>query len=229
MAAAASSHSGSQFVNQRKATSARLLIPIVLCVAGMLCLGIDLPVAAFFKNGKPWSFLREMLDNAEPFGHGVGVTYILLTVFVLDASRRNWMLALLGGSLGAGLTADTIKLLVARTRPRKLDLMQETVWQTFGDLLPLVNVASGDSHSFPSAHTATATGLAVVLGTMYPRGRVLFFCLAGLTGLQRIACSAHFPSDVCIGAAVGWMVGHGVLALRRRIRREELERAESGV
>ncbi len=229
MATAAPSHSVSQLADQRKGTPSRLLVPIALCLLGVLCLGIDLPVATFFKTGKPWSFLREILDNAEPFGHGVGVAYILLAVYVLDASRRNWILALLGGALGAGLTADVIKLLIARTRPRRLDLMQATVWQTFGDLLPFANGAGGDSHSFPSAHTATATGLAVVLGTIYPRGRVLFFCLAALTGLQRISCSAHFPSDVCVGAAVGWMVGHGVLALRRRIRGEDPVVADGGL
>lgn len=206
-----------------------LAVPLTLCALGALCLTVDIPVAAFFRSGKPLKFLRELLDNAEPFGHGLGVALIVLAVFVLDVSRRSWAPALLAGSLGAGLAADTIKLLITRTRPRNLDLSLSTVWDTFGGWLPLVNGLTGDSHSFPSAHTATATGFAVVLATMYPHGRGLFFFLAALTGLQRIQASAHFPSDVCAGAAVGWLAGHGVLELRRQIRGEDPAVADGGL
>ena len=32
--------------------------------------------------------------------------------------------------------------------------------------------------------------------------------MAGIVGLQRIATSSHFASDVLAGAFVGWIVGH---------------------
>ena len=55
---------------------------------------------------------------------------------------------------------------------------------------------------FPSAHAATAVGLAIALGVLYPRGRWLFIAFAFLAGLQRIEAQAHFASDVLAGAAV---------------------------
>ncbi len=64
---------------------------------------------------------------------------------------------------------------------------------------------SGQSglQGFPSAHTATAAGFAAALIWLYPQGRLLFTVLAVLVGCQRIVSGAHFPSDVCFGAAAG--------------------------
>jgi membrane-associated phospholipid phosphatase len=204
-----------------------LSVPIGLALLGCVCLAIDVPVAAYFQSGAEHKLLRELFENAEPFGHGMGVALIVLAVFVLDASRRNWTGALLLGSLGSGLIANLVKLLVTRTRPRNLDLAESTVWETFGPWFPLAGAVGGDSHSFPSAHTATATGLAVVLTAMYPQGRWLFFGLATLTGLQRIESSAHFPSDVCFGAVAGWVTGWGVLELRRRANQRRHKKGQT--
>jgi undecaprenyl-diphosphatase len=57
--------------------------------------------------------------------------------------------------------------------------------------------------SFPSAHTATATGLAIACAKLYPRASWFFVLLVCLCGLQRLESSAHFLSDVLAGAALG--------------------------
>lgn len=193
-----------------------LTVPLGLCTLGALCFSIDVPVAQHFLTGHTPKLLKEILDNAEPFGHACGVGLILVAMFLLDPARRTWIPACLVGAIGGGLSADLIKTLISRTRPRNLEASLTTVWDTFGPLLPLVNRTAGDTHSFPSAHTATATGLAVVLAAMYPQARWFFFCCAALTGLHRVQSSAHFPSDVCFGAAAGWLVGQTALVLHRR-------------
>jgi len=192
------------------------LIPVTLCLAGAACFAIDMPVAAFFHAKQYPKILREISENAEFFGHAIGVAFIVITIAVLDKPRRNWIGTLLAGAYGGGLTADVLKLLVVRTRPRNLDLSSGTVWDTFGPVLSFVKMTKGDSHSFPSAHTGTAVGFAVVLAAMYPQGRWMFFIYAALVGLHRVECGAHFPSDVCVGAAVGWIVGQGALKLREK-------------
>ncbi|NBV44480.1 MAG: phosphatase PAP2 family protein [Planctomycetia bacterium] len=48
-----------------------------------------------------------------------------------------------------------------------------------------------------------AAGLAAALSHRYPRGAVLFVAFATLAALQRVSSSAHYPSDICFGAAVG--------------------------
>jgi membrane-associated phospholipid phosphatase len=195
-----------------------LTVPLAMCALGVLCFAIDIPVAAYFQSKALPKIFREILDVSETFGHAAGVILIIIALAVVDRIGRPRVGLLLAGSLGGGLMADLIKLFILRTRPRNLDLAQTTVWETFGPWLAFVIRTDGDSHSFPSAHTATAFGFAVVLSAIYPRGRRLFFIFACLTGLHRMECSAHFASDVCFGAAVGWVFGNFVLHLATKRR-----------
>jgi membrane-associated phospholipid phosphatase len=109
------------------------------------------------------------------------------------------------------LTADVIKLFIARTRPLATH-QTASVADTFVLALPLLNsgaLKDGYGHhvqSFPSAHAATAVGLAIALSTFYPRGRWLFAVFAALAMLQRLGAQAHYLSDVLAGAAVAFVV-----------------------
>jgi membrane-associated phospholipid phosphatase len=183
------------------------ITPLALIIAGLLALSIDVSVATVFKEERlPKEIdrpLKELLEICEAFSHGFGATLIIIGVAVLAPAKRRCIPWLFAGSLGAGLTANSLKLLVRRARPRSFDLTSGSVWDTF----IRTNSDSGGMQSFPSAHTATAVGLAIMLATLFPRGRWYFSLLAVLAGMQRIASSAHFPSDVCAGAVVGWLVG----------------------
>lgn len=150
------------------------------------------------------------MSLAEAFGHGVGVTVVLATVFTLDPKSRKSLgrsiMAIVAGGCGANLT----KLLISRSRPATSDLFHVDSWQTFGEWLPLGHNGSG-WQSFPSAHTATAVALALTLSWLYPRGRYLFALFAAAVGVQRVLGGAHFPSDVLAGAAVGWWCALAIL------------------
>ena len=180
-------------------------IPLLLLLAAAASLSIDIRVATFFKQGHHPKLMAELFENAEPFGHGMGACAIIVAVALLDPEKRSRIGWLVGGSLGAGALASAAKLLLARSRPRAFDLLNGNVWLTFVGWLP--SQRSTDIQSFPSAHTVTAVGLAVVLTAWYPRGRWLFATLAILVGMHRLHCLAHFPSDVFAGAGLGWFVG----------------------
>jgi membrane-associated phospholipid phosphatase len=60
-----------------------------------------------------------------------------------------------------------------------------------------------DMNSFPSGHTATAVAMALLLGTFFPRARIVFYFFAVVVAVHRIVVDAHFPSDLVGGAAVG--------------------------
>ena len=180
-------------------------VPLLLLVAAGVSLSIDIRVATYFQHGSYPKLVAELFDNAEPFGHGMGVCAVIAAVMLLDPEKRSRIGWLVGGSLGAGALASAGKLLVARSRPRAFDLVNGTVWDTFGGWLPNQRITG--LQSFPSSHTVTAVGLAVVLAAWYPRGRWLFATLAVLVGMNRMQCLAHFPSDVFAGAALGWFVG----------------------
>lgn len=194
-------------------------VPVLLMVLGAACLPIDLSVAAYFRGPGFPRFLAEAIENTEPWGHGVGVTLALLGVWSLDHRRRRLLPWLAAASLGAGLLANLGKLIVSRTRPRDFPLdvvlSNMSVWDTFTSWLPILSGHRG-GQSFPSAHTTTAAGLSCFLAAMYPQGRWYFGLLALLVALQRVRSQAHFPSDVCYGAALGWIVAQACLAEARR-------------
>ncbi len=180
-------------------------VPLLMLMAAGASLSIDIRVASHFKQVTYPKLVVELLDNAEPFGHGMGAGTVIVAVVLLDPKKRSRMGWLVGGSFGAGALANAVKMLVARARPRAFDLLNGDVWDTFGGWLP--SERSTGLQSFPSSHTVTAVGLAVVLAAWYPRGRWLFATLAMLVGMNRLQCLAHFPSDVFTGAALGWLVG----------------------
>ena len=180
------------------------LTPVLFLIAAVGALAIDMPVAQFSKNVSCPRLVVELLDRAEPFGHFFGAVMALTAVVLLDPAMRGRIGWAIGATLGGGLLANLIKLLVLRSRPRASNLIDGTVWDTFGGWFQ--RDLNSRSQSFPSGHTATAVGLAVVLAAWYPRGRWLFATIAALVGLHRIQHLAHFPSDVFAGAAVGWFV-----------------------
>ena len=88
----------------------------------------------------------------------------------------------------------------------------ELALQPFGaaaaSLVPGMPVEGGvrksvELMSFPSGHAAVAAGLATALAWKYPHGRWIFGALAACAAFQRVESSAHFPSDVAWGAAIG--------------------------
>jgi membrane-associated phospholipid phosphatase len=64
--------------------------------------------------------------------------------------------------------------------------------------------------SFPSGHTLAAFSVATVVSRRYGRHRpwvpVLAYGLASAVGFSRMSLSAHFPSDVFMGAVLGYSV-----------------------
>ena len=107
------------------------------------------------------------------------------------------MFLLLGGVLGASLSAHVLKMIISRPRPLAVQDM-------------IVNMPT--DFSFPSAHTAQATAFFVSLALITTRGlpwktSVVVWSLCGLVictvGFSRIYLKVHYVSDVIAGAALG--------------------------
>ena len=169
----------------------------------------DIQLQRFAFLQEPPRAVRDLLAALEAFGNGWGVALIVLAVITLEKGRRLQTGRLLTASLGAGIMANVVKMMISRTRPYGVDLEVATVWETFGDWFPFLS-AGAVGQSFPSAHTATAFGLAGALAFTYPRGRYLFWSLAIGVGIQRMCVGAHFASDVFIGATLGAAWSYGV-------------------
>ena len=190
--------------------------PAAFTLAAAAALAVDVPIAQAFSAGQESPTIHAYLgyfDMFEMFGHGLGVAVLLVVLHQLDPARRWAIPRLLLCALAAGGLADLLKMLVLRTRPYECALTG-TVWSTFGHCFSAWGAGS-PGQSFPSAHTATAAGFAAALTWLYPQGRLLFPLLAVLVGCQRLACGAHYLSDVCVGAAAGCFVAQFFLRVSR--------------
>lgn len=181
-----------------------LLISVVLVLAAIAALPLDFAVGRWAVSGGCPGFFRGMLQAAETFGNGNGVVYIALAVLALDWARRRALPRILVTALGAGMAVNLVKLMVERRRPCAF-AFDGTIWDTFGSFIPLTSAGSA-GQSFPSAHTATAMGLALALACRYPRARAFFYFMAVLVAAQRVTSGAHFLSDAFCGAAVAFVV-----------------------
>jgi membrane-associated phospholipid phosphatase len=92
------------------------------------------------------------------------------------------------------------KFLFQRVRPNTMD------YNSFTFFGPLGN---GMNRSFPSGHTTSIFASASVLSYYFEErsSKIIFYSLASLVGLQRIASGEHWFSDVVAGAAFGAYCG----------------------
>ena len=112
--------------------------------------------------------------------------------------------ALLAWTLGSGVL-HVIKLVLGRGRPR--DDMEMGLY----GFMPLAfNPAY---NSFPSGHALTICCVAVIFTCVWPLWWPVWFAVAALLAVTRALLTAHFLSDVLIGAGIGLIAAREVLQL----------------
>ena len=98
-----------------------------------------------------------------------------------------------------------IKLVLGRRRPR--DDMEMGLY----GFVPFA--FNTDYNSFPSGHALTICCVAVVFICVWPPLWPVWFAVAALLAVTRTLLTAHFLSDVLIGAGIGLIAAREVLLL----------------
>ena len=186
--------------------------PLLLLMLSAVCLfTVDYSVGKSFSSSKLHGEIKRIVDTTEHFGTPYGQILILLCL----AAGTGWTdrrgIRIFVGTAAAGLAANLGKLLIARSRPKAFDFENSNIFDTFAGWFPF-HSGGHAMEGFPSAHTASAFGFAAMLSWAYPKGRTFFIIMGLLVGVHRIATSAHFPSDVFAGAAIGWAIGDSFTA-----------------
>ncbi len=142
----------------------------------------------------PW--LAETLKAPGQFVFTLAVA-VLLWLF----RRAGWKCSafvVLAGVISGGNVL--IKWIAGRTRPYKIPGSTELrpfelhpFWHGFSGLVQQKDLC------FPSGHACTAFALAASIAVVWPRAAWVFFTLAVLVGVERVAENAHYLSDV-VGA-----------------------------
>lgn len=72
-----------------------------------------------------------------------------------------------------------------------------------------------DQYSFPSGHTLHAVLFTVIACHSFPSLALVLVPLTVLIALSRLVLGVHYPSDVLIGALIGWALAESTIWLAR--------------
>lgn len=70
-----------------------------------------------------------------------------------------------------------------------------------------------DEFSFPSGHVLHAVGFSTLLVAYFPALAWVVWPFTLLVALSRVVLGLHYPSDVAVGALLGWLIAQAVLML----------------
>ena len=141
-----------------------------------------------------------------PFIAGPVVLYGAGKLTGSEHARETGILA--GEAMADSLVVDeAMKYIFLRERPT-VDGAKGKFFQT----------SVGSDSSFPSTHSFIAWSSAAVLADEYPSrlNSLAIYGVATGVSLTRVLGQQHFPSDVLVGSAFGWMIGHYVYKKHHR-------------
>jgi undecaprenyl-diphosphatase len=143
-----------------------------------------------------WS--SPVLDQILPWltylgSHFVVIFFILLSWIISKQKKVLRSLILLYAIQSAIIYG--LKFLIQRQRPLLFLEMASKISKGPGEIL---------EPSFPSAHATFSFMMAVLLGVWFPRYRIIFLIVAGFIGWTRIYLGLHYPTDVIVGALLGY-------------------------
>ncbi|MBC7770882.1 MAG: phosphatase PAP2 family protein [Pyrinomonadaceae bacterium] len=202
--------------------------PLCISILGFALLyPLDGPLSRALRELPIKGDIRRELTAWQQYGALTSLLVVAVVIVLLDQGRWRRVLDLTAAAVLGILACNFLKNFVGRPRPILND--PETFLWPWGEYP--VPVAAGSSlqstgqprfvlthawsgprsvgyelWSMPSSHTAMAVVLSVFLGVMYPKLRLLVIVLAALVGITRVITGAHWPTDVLIGATLGYTV-----------------------
>lgn len=185
------------------------LLPTAIVLGGTAGLIYADPHAVpyFRTHQKNWDDVNDVFDPMIATNEVIALPAALMISGYIRHDDREVNTALLAGEAYTDSVVINLALKVVTRRERPSEVPPNgNVADTFFDSnkLPF-------SSSFPSAHATAVWSVATVVAEHYRhRGKpwipVLSYTLATAISLSRISETAHFPSDVWLGAALGYTI-----------------------
>lgn len=183
--------------------------PIALAVATAVAIGTDHRVMSSSKLIDPSLNSHASTASNGLLGGFVAAPALIYSVGYFHQDEHATEAGILGGEamVDSLLVDEVMKLVSLRERPT-VDNARGKFFQT----------SVGTNSSFPSTHTMIAWSSAAAIASEYngPLTKIAAYGLATGVSTARILARQHFPSDVLVGSAVGWMIGRYVVRRHRQ-------------
>lgn len=174
---------------------------IVLVIIFWALWPLDMPLVRFVR-----SLHNQWLESLGNLGNRLGSGWVLVAISAgmlgigFASKQRSWRQAGLQGLIAhaaAGVVVQGLKHVIGRPRPR------------FAHSDQVLLAPSWDSglDSFPSGHAAASLAVAAVIARHFPRVGWVAYGLACGVAVSRVIRGSHFPTDVLVGATVGFLLG----------------------
>lgn len=186
-------------------------------LAGVAALLIDRPLAHFIYDHVSATTHKRLngVTHYAKAGHWLAAAILALVVaagmrhfnvFADEVTQLiNYSVAFIASLTLGSAVLHLIKLVLGRRRPRddmEMGLYGFQPWSF-----------NPDYNSFPSGHALTICCVAVIFTCTWPLWWPLWFGVAAFLAVTRALLTAHFLSDVLIGAGIGLIAAREVLQL----------------
>ncbi len=135
------------------------------------------------------------------YAYGAVLIFFIAGFFVSDSHFKLKSRFAFYSMIWASVFVYLGKFLIGRSRP-KLWIHDGTT--TFYPFPPLSDIY--DYASMPSGHTQVSFTCALILSILFPKYRYIYIGIAIIIGFSRMMITAHWLSDVVMGAVFGSVV-----------------------
>lgn len=181
-------------------------VAVVGVTAGLVAL--DPKTAPYFRRSSSFDgFNRAFSGRATDVGMIVAPLSIYAAGLIRKDSKMQSTALLTGEAIvNAEILTTAMKDVDRRLRPRDIPPVGDFSDSWFRDNKRYLR----SNGSFPSGHTIAAFSIATVMARRYGKQHrwvpYVAYGAAALVGFSRMTLSAHFPSDVFMGAALGYSI-----------------------
>ena len=173
------------------------LIPLVSISGGLLA--TDSAVAKQLpSNSSVISYSRDLANAGAAFMAASSASFYFYGRLKEDERARETGVLSSEAAINSFAVTELLKFATGRERPRD-DVRGRFFKQ---------------GSSFPSEHAAFTWSIATVLAHEYPNPllQIAAYGTAGAVSISRITSHDHFPADIFVGSALGYLIGHQVYA-----------------
>lgn len=160
----------------------------------------------FHQTSRFQGFNQVFTSNATELGTIIAPVSLYLAGLVRRDTKMQRTALLCGEAVAdAEILTTVLKDIDRRVRPITFP-RQGNYWDSWFESKGSALRGNG---SFPSGHTIAAFSIATVVAHRYRTHRwvpYVAYGMAGLVGFSRLSLSAHFASDVFVGAALGYSI-----------------------